>query len=89
MLTSDEFVNAVKSIRESALNLAQTKTVCRGCGKYDTVTGFVPHGITAGGVSMPLLDMDKKHGNVAHLQRLFLETFNGNQPTACSRCMRL
>ena len=84
----DDLASLEKAICEAARELAKTNMVCRNCGNYDAITAFVPKGMTAGGVVMPLLDMNKDFCVVDMLQKSFLETFKAEQPTGCTLCSK-
>ena len=84
----EDVPEAKRTIRESAEEFAEENKVCLGCGSYDCLWTFVPSDMTAGGVRMPLFEMDKQKGAVKLLQQVFLEAFNEVQPTSCFRCTK-
>jgi hypothetical protein len=84
----DDLAGLIKTISTAAKELAKTNRVCRSCGDYAAIKAFVPKGITAGGVVMPLLKMDNRYCVVDMLQEEFLEAFNSMQPPSCTLCSK-
>ena len=84
----NDLAGICNAIRKEANELAKTNRICRNCGDYAAITAFVPKGMTANGVAMPLLEMNNSYCVVDMLQELFLEAFNSDQPTCCTLCSK-